>query len=338
MKHALVLAPFAEPELVRLRKSLRVTYESWLDTRRLYDPEELARRLRDEHVAYLVVEGDFVFDDVMEQAADLQLIGVCRNGLNHIDLDAATERGILVVNAPGRNSIAVAELTVGLVLSIARRIPQADAFIKAGRWDDPVSGYLGFRGVELAGKTAGIVGLGAIGRMVAQRLAAFDMRLIAHDPFIAHDRLGDLPVKLLPLNDVLTRADYLLIHAPANEATMGLIGQPQLARMKRSAYLINASAPGVVNEEALTEAFQSHRIAGAALDVFEGQPLPESSPLLALPNIVLTPHIGGATIETVERQSAMIAEDILLTLAGKRPVRLVNQNAWEKRSRTAKDD
>ncbi|MBI3744502.1 MAG: phosphoglycerate dehydrogenase, partial [Chloroflexi bacterium] len=246
-------------------------------------------------------------------------------------LDAATERGILVVNAPGRNSIAVAELTVGLMLSLARRIPQADAFIKTGRWDDPVGGYLGFRGVELAGKTAGIVGLGAIGRMVAQRLAAFDMRLAAHDPYIARDRLGGLPVELLPLDDVLARADYLLVHVPASEATMGMIGEAQLARMKRSACLINASAPGVVNEEALTAALQAHRIAGAALDVFEGQPLPESSPLPTLPNVVLTPHIGGSTLETIDRQSAMIAEDILLTVAGKRPVRLVNAAAWDRR-------
>ncbi len=341
MKHALVLAPFAPAELARLRRSLRVTYESWLDTGRICDPDELARRLGDEQVSFLVVEGDFVFEEAMAAAPGLELIGICRNALNHVDVEAASKRGILVVNAPGRNAVAVAELTVGLMLALARHIPQADRYVKSGQWNDPVGGYLHYRGAELAGKTAGIIGLGAIGRMVARRLAAMDMRLMAHDPYVTPDQLGGLQAALAGLDDLLAQADFVLVHVPASESTMGMLGAAQLARMKPTACLVNASAPGVVQEEALARALGERRIAGAALDVFEGHPLPESSPLRALDNVVLTPHIGGSTQETIERQSAMMAEDILLVLAGEPPKRLVNPQAWQARQgrqRTGRPD
>ena len=328
MKHALVLAPFDGDCLVRLRQRLRVTHESWLETGALHDPDVLARRLRDERTSYLIVEADFVFEEVMEQAPLLELIGVCRNALNHIDLNAATQRGILVVNAPGRNAIAVAELTIGLMLGLARPIAAAHRHIVEQRWQDPVAGYTHFRGEELAGKTAGIIGLGAIGRLVAQRLRAFDMRVIAHDPFVSTEQAAQNGVSLTDLDRLLADSDYLLIHAAATEATMGLIGETQMARMKPTARLINTSAAGVVDEQALIAALTAHRIAGAALDVFEGQPLPESSPFLRMDNVLLTPHIGGATAETVQRQSAMISDDILLALDGKQPRRLVNAAAW----------
>ena len=328
MKHALILAPFDGDCLARLRQSLRVTYESWLDTGALHDPGVLARRLRDEQISYLVVEADFVFEDVMEEAPLLEMIGVCRNALNHIDLDAATQRGILVVNAPGRNALAVAELAIALMLGLARPIGAAHRHIAERQWQDPVAGYTQFRGVEIAGKTAGIIGLGAIGRLVAQRLRAFDMRVIAHDPFASAPRAAELGAMLTDLDSLLATSDYVLIHAAATEATMGLIGATQLARMKPTARLINTSAAGVVDEQALIVALSAHRIAGAALDVFEGQPLPESSPLLALDNVLLTPHMGGATAETVQRQSAMISEDILLALDGKQPRHLVKSAAW----------
>jgi phosphoglycerate dehydrogenase-like enzyme len=167
--------------------------------------------------------------------------------------------------------------------------------------------------------------------MVARRLAAMEMRLMAHDPYVTRDRLGGLPVTLAGLDDLLAQADFVPVHVPASESTMGMLGAAQLARMKPTAYLVNASAPGVVQEEALAKALAERRIAGAALDVFEGHPLPESSPLRALDNVVLTPHIGGSTRETIERQSAMMAEDILLVLQGKPPKRLVNPQAWQVR-------
>ena len=331
MKHALILAPFDDEGLTTLRKDVRVTYESWLDSQELQDPEVLGRRLHDDAVNFLVVEGDFVFAEVMEEAPELELIGVCRNALNHVDVDAATERGILVVNVPGRNAIAVAELTLGVMLALARRIPQADVYVKAGRWEDPVSGYREFRGGELHGKQAGIVGLGAIGRMVAERLRALGMTVVAHDPYLSPEAAASLGVEMADLNEVLARSDYLLLHVPADESTIGMIAKAELASMKPTAYLINTSAPGVVAEDDLIEALASRVIAGAALDVFEGQPLPESSPLRRMDNVVLTPHIGGSTRETIARQSAMIAEDIGRAPRGQRPVRLVNPDAWAAR-------
>ncbi len=336
MKHVLILAPFARSQVLRLGKEMRVTYENWLEAGRIYDPEELAQRLVKERVTSIVIEADFVFDEVFEAAKELELVGVCRNALNHVDVDSATARGVLVVNAPGRNSVAVAEMTVGMMLSLARRIPQADAYVKGGGWDDPVSGYRRFRGTEIAGKTAGVVGLGAIGRLVAKRLAGMEMRLLAYDPFLDARLAASLGIQLTTLDDLLARADYVLVHAPANDHTMGMIGATELKRMKPSAYLINPSAPGVVDEAALIQALQSKQLAGAALDVFDGHPLPEHSPLRGLENVVLTPHIGGATEETVERQSEMVAEDILLVLQGKAPKRLVNPAVLQAASLRAK--
>ncbi len=332
MKGALILAPFADEELARLRESLSVTHESWLQTERLYDPEELGVRLREEDVGFLVVEADFVFEETFEIAPGLEMVGICRNALNHVDLDAATARGVLVVNAPGRNSVAVAEHTLGMMLALARHIPQAHRFVSDGAWTDPVGGYSKFQGTELAGKTAGIVGLGAIGRLVAQRLVAMGMQVIAHDPYVAPEDATAAGAESVALDDLLARADFVLIHTPATESTMGLIEGDALALMKPTGRLINPSAPGVVDEEALADALQKGRIAGAALDVFEGHPLPENSRLRSLDNVVLTPHIGGATSETVDRQSRMIADDILLVLRGQQPVHLVNPEAWTARA------
>ena len=222
---------------------------------------------------------------------------------------------------------------MGLLLALSRRIPQADAYVKQGRWEDPVSGYRSFRGSELAGKTAGILGLGAIGREVARRVGAMDMRLLAHDPYVNSEQAAAIGVTLTGLDTVLAEADYLLVHVPAGDGTLGMIGERQLRSMRPTSALVNTSAAGVVDEAALARALKEGWIAAAALDVLEGQPLPGSSPLLRLDNVILTPHIGGATLETVERQSAMIAEDIALVLEGRRPVRLVNPDVWERRRR-----
>ena len=307
---ALVLAPFDAAGLDRLRAGgLDVTYESWLDTGELCDPEELGRRLDAEGKGYVVVEADFVFEETMDLAPGLKLVGICRNALNHVDIDAATDRGVLVVNTPGRNGAAVAELTVGLMLGLARRFPAADAWVHGRKWSDPAAGYAEFRGAEIQGKTVGIIGLGAIGRMVAERLSGFGADLAAADPYVDAKAAARLGVRLMPLEELLAVSDYVLVHVPPGESTLGLIGERALDAMKRTAFLVNVSA----------------------LDVFDGHPLPESSPLLDLDNVILTPHIGGSTHETIERQSAMIVEDILRVEAGERPERLVNSAAWDRR-------
>ena len=183
--HALVLAPFSTSELKRLRERLNVTYQSWMETRRLLDPDELVTRIADEKIDVLVIETDFVFDEVFEEAKTLQLVGICRNAINHVDVDAATEHGVLVVNTPGRNAQAVAEHTLGLMLALARKIHSGHAYVASRGWDSPVEPYISMRGVELAGRTLGVVGLGAIGKRLARIGVALGMRVMAYDPYVA---------------------------------------------------------------------------------------------------------------------------------------------------------
>jgi D-3-phosphoglycerate dehydrogenase len=321
---ALILAPFAERYLQRLRRSLEVTYDSWTESRRLHSPDELAARLRQEDASILVLEADFVFDEVFDAAPGLRLVAVCRNAFNQVDVDAATERGILVVHTPGRNAAAVAEHTLALMLALARHMVSAHRLVVEGRWRDPMEPYLTFQGQELAGSVVGIVGLGHIGREVAVRLRALGARVLAYDPYVPSRRMEGVGVTSVGLPELMRRSDFVTIHAVLTEESEGLVNEALLHLMKPQAYLVNTGAAAVVDQVALVRCLEERRIAGAALDVFEGQPLPASSPYLKLDNVILTPHIGGATRETVTRHSRMITEDIERFLRGLPPRRLVN--------------
>lgn len=324
---ALILAPFADASLARLRRLGDVTYESWLETGRIYDPDALGERLAQSGVDVLVVEADFVFEEVFELASALRLVGVCRNSLNQVDLESATEHGVVVTHARGRNTNAVAEMTLGLMLSLARQIPRAHALVAGGGWRDPVAGYRLLRGAEMAGSTVGVVGFGQIGRAVAEKCIALGARVLAYDPLVPERAIraaGAAPASLI---DVARRSRWVTLHVPANEGTARLIDAAFLQAMRPDAFLINTSAGPVVDSDALVDALAAGRIMGAALDVFDGHPLPLSSPLLAAPNLLLTPHIGGATAETVARQSKMMVREVERLLAG-RPLRFaVNPEA-----------
>jgi D-3-phosphoglycerate dehydrogenase len=313
---ALILAPFDEVSLARLRALGDVAYESWLETRTLRDPDELGERLAREGVDVLVIEADFVFEEVFERAPGLRLVGVCRNALNQVDLESAAEHGVLVTHAPGRNTNAVAEMTLALMLAISRRIVPAHQLVAGGGWRDPATGYLLMRGREIAGSTVGVVGFGQIGREVARRCIALGARVVVHDPLVPARDVQALGCKSVALRELAERSDFVTLHVPENDATYRMIDAAFLTAMKRDAYLINTSVGAVVDTSALVDALESSRIAGAALDVFEGQPLPISSPLLSAPNVILTPHIGGATAETVERHSRIITEEIERMVAG----------------------
>jgi len=321
---ALILAPFAERSLARLRRSVDVTHESWLATNRLYDPAELGARLAAERIDALIVEADFVFEEVFEAAPGLGLVGVCRNALSQVDLDSATEHGVPVVHAPGRNTDAVAEMTLALMLALARHLPQADRLVHGAGWRDPALGYRLFRGREIAGSTVGIVGMGQIGREVARKCAALGARVLAHDPYVRADVMRRLDATPATLARLAGASDFVTLHVPEAEATHHLVDDAFLRRMKAGAYLVNTGAGGCVDPIALARALEEERIAGAALDVFEGQPLPSSSPLCSAPNLILTPHIGGATAETVERHSRMMTDAIERLVAGKPPRHVVN--------------
>ena len=323
---ALILAPFSGTYLARLRRSIDVVYESWIETNTLQDPDQLGARLAAEDISVLIVEADFVFEEVFDAAPGLRLVGICRNALNQVDIESATAHGVAVTHAPGRNTNAVAEMTLGLMFSLARRIPQADRLVTGAGWRDPTIGYRLFRGTEIAGSTVGVVGFGQIGREVARKCVALGARVLVHDPFVAGRQVravGAVPVELRRLT---AASDFITLHVPDNEATHRLVGAAFLARMKAGAFLVNTGAGSCVDPSALAAALEAGAIAGAALDVFDGHPLPATSPLISAPNVILTPHIAGATAQTVDRHSRMMTGEIERLLAGK-PLRyVVNPN------------
>lgn len=321
---ALILAPFAPRQLDRLRQRLDVIYESWLNTNRLQDPEELGARLASQRIDVVIVEADFLFEEVFDAAPALKLAGICRNALNQVDLDSASRHGIPVVHAPGRNTNAVAEMVLALMLALARRVPQANTLVSGGAWRDPALGYRAFRGREIAGSRIGVVGFGQIGREVARKSVALGARVAVHDPYVPQRQvlaLGAVPAKL---NRLAATSDFITLHLPENEATHHLVDAKFLGQMRSGAYLINTGGGSSVDTAALAEALDARAIAGAALDVFETQPLPVSSPLFTAPNVILTPHIGGATAETIERHSRMMTSEIERVLDGKPPRHVAN--------------
>ena len=326
MRRVLILAPFSADALDRLRRRARVDHESWLDKRRLYAPDELAERIRRDGVGCLVVEPDFVFDEVFECAPALGFVGVCRGSVSSVDVEAATRSGVLVVNTPGRNARAVAEHTLGLMLALARRIVEGHNYVARGRWQNPFEPYVAMRGAELGCKTLGIVGLGAIGRELAHVCAALGMEVTAYDPYADDPPPG---VRMLGLGELMARADFVCVHAPATRETRGLLSAEMLALMKPTAFLVSAADPSVVAREPLVDALRTRRIAGAAFDVFETHPVAPDNPLLSLENVILSPHVGGATAETVERHSRIMADDLLRYWSGERPLNLVNPEAWQ---------
>ena len=330
----LVLAPMTEKALTCLRSLMPVTYESWTETRALSDPEVLARRLDAEGFSILVVEADFLPEELFQQASGLRLVVVCRGNLGHVDLAAATQRGVAVVNTPGRNAQAVAELTMGLMLTLARGITKMDTYTREGWWRSPVEPYVSMhmRAGELAGKTLGILGLGNVGSLVAGLARAFDMRVIAYDPNLDPSLTTSPAVPMAnTVTELAEQSDYISLHVPDVPGTHKLLSWPVIQAVKPGCRIINTSSYPAVDEEALLEALRSGRVGGAAFDVFNTHPLAPNSPLLHLDNVVLTPHIGGATLETVVRHSQMIVEDISTFVQGGMPKRLVNQEVWDRR-------
>jgi D-3-phosphoglycerate dehydrogenase len=259
----------------------------------------------------LIVRSATMVDAVM-LAAGKQLVVVARAGvgLDNIDVEAATKQGVMVVNAPQSNVLSAAEHTMALILSIARNVPQAHSALTAGRWERSK-----WEGIELAGKTLGILGLGRIGTLVAQRARAFDMRLVAYDPYVSAERGRELGVEMTTLERVVEQADVLTIHLPKNKETTGIINADMLKRAKRSLRIVNVARGGIADEADLAEALRNGTIAGAALDVFTKEPVTDS-PLFGLGNIVVTPHLGASTREAQDRAGEVVADMVQLALNG----------------------
>ena len=252
-----------------------------------------------------------VTDALMSSAPQLRVVGRAGVGVDNIDVPGATARGIVVMNAPDGNTITTAEHTMALLIALARSVPQANSSLRAGLWERK-----SFVGVELQGKTLGIIGLGRIGRAVASRARAFGMTSVAYDPFIAPEQARDLDIEVAPLEEVFARADFLTVHTPLTNETRGIVGREAFSRMKRGVRIINCARGGLVDEAALAEALAEGIVSGAALDVFEKEPPPADHPLLALPQVIATPHLGASTTEAQEGVAFTVAEqmrDYLLT-------------------------
>ena len=264
-----------------------------------------------EYDALVVRSGTKVTARVIEATKHMQIIGRAGVGVDNIDVEAATQRGILVVNAPDGNSIAAAEHAIALMFALARNIPQAHASLSAGKWERKK-----FMGVEVTGKTLGVVGMGRIGRHVAQRARGLDMQVVVYDPYISGDLAEQVGVEVCELDELLAQADFVTIHVPKAPSTIGLIGERELALMKPSARLINCARGGIVDELALVKALDAGQLAEAALDVFSAEPLPPDSPLIGHPKIVLTPHLGASTKEAQVAVAYDVAQQVVEVLGG----------------------
>lgn len=260
--------------------------------------------------AILIRSATHMDAEAIAAGTKLKVVARAGVGLDNVDIKAATEAGVMVVNAPTSNIISAAELTVGHILSLARHIPAAHASLAAGAWKRSA-----YTGVELFEKTVGIIGLGRIGALITARLQAFGVNVVAYDPYVTSARAQQLGVTLLSLDELLAQSDFITIHMPKTPETTGMISTDQLALMKPTAFIINVARGGLIDEDALYAALKSKRIAGAGLDVFVSEP-PTGSPLLELDNVVLTPHLGASTDEAQEKAGVSVARSVRLALDG----------------------
>ncbi|MGH3134067.1 MAG: phosphoglycerate dehydrogenase [Gaiellaceae bacterium] len=300
MPRVLVREPIAESGLELLRRRFDVVedFESELES------------IIGDFDAIVVRSATQLDAGLIERAGRLRVIGRAGVGVDNVDVDAATRRGIVVANAPEATVVSAAEHTIALLLAVARNVPQAHAALAAGRWERGR-----FAGIELAGKTLGVLGLGRIGWQVARRALALGMRVVAYDPFVALDRFRELGVEpAATLEDVYGEADVITLHLPLNDETRGLVGADAFARMRDGVRIVNAARGGLLDEDALAAAIRSGKVAGAALDVFESEPY--VGPLLALEQVVVTPHLAGSTTEAQDRAGLIIAEQVAAALDG----------------------
>lgn len=267
-------------------------------------PEELAEELADAD-GVIVRSATKITAELMDKARRLRVIGRAGVGVDNIDVRAATERGIVVMNAPDGNTITTAEHAVALLVSMARNIPQADATLRGGKWDKK-----SFVGVELNGKTLGVIGLGRIGKHVAGIARGFGMRIIAYDPFISEEQAAEMGISVGSLDQLFAGSDFITIHTPVTDETRNMIGRDAFSKMKEGVRIVNCARGGLIDEDALVEAVESGKVAGAALDVYEIEPLPEDSKLLGHPKIITTPHLGASTTEAQEGVALTVAEQM----------------------------
>ena len=315
MARILVTEEIAEGGLERLRAA---GHEVVVEL----DLSKLLEAVKGSH-ALIIRSATQVTAQVLEAGSELMVVGRAGIGLDNVDTAEATRRGVMVVNAPQSNIVSAAEHTMALLLAQARNVPQAHAALVAGRWERSK-----WEGVELLDKTLAVIGLGRIGKLVADRAKAFGMRLVAYDPFVSADRAKQMGVELLPLDQAVAEADFLTVHLPKTKETTGLINRDLLLKAKPTLRVINVARGGIVDEAALAECVKDGIIAGAALDVFATEPT-TASPLFELDSVVVTPHLGASTREAQDKAGDTIADMVLLALAGEFVPFAVNVDAAE---------
>ena len=316
MARILVVEPVAQPGL----DALSAAHDS--EVRLGLSRAELLDALRDDGGwdALVVRSQTRVDAELLDAAAPrLSVVGVASVGIDRIDVEAATRAGVMIVNAPTGNTIAAAEHTMALMLALLRRVPDANASVQAGEWERSR-----YTGRELRGKTLGIIGLGKIGRAVARRVAGFEMRVLASDPYLTEEQVAEAGAKLVGMAELLHRSDVITVHTPLTAQTRHLLGRPQLEATKPGAFVLNVARGGIVDESALADALTSGHLAGAAVDVYSAEPMAADNPLRGAPNLVLTPHLGASTAEAQDRVGLEMAEQVLMALAGVTPPYAVN--------------
>ncbi len=267
--------------------------------------EELLETIKDVD-AIIIRSATKMTAEVIEAAKNLKLIARAGTGLDNVDIEAANRRGIVVMNCPGGNTVSAAEHTLSMMLSLARNIPQATASMKAGKWEKKK-----FMGREITGKTLGIIGLGRIGSVVADRAKGLKMRVIAYDPYVNPDQAARMGIEVMSLDELLPQADFITVHVPLTKETRGFINKEVFDKMKDGVMFIHCARGGIVKEDDLYEALKAGKVAGAALDVFEQEPPPEGYPLLQLDNVICTPHLGASTIEAQKNVALAIASQVV---------------------------
>jgi D-3-phosphoglycerate dehydrogenase / 2-oxoglutarate reductase len=326
----LVLAPFDPAELARLRAGHEVAYESWIEQRRMLSPDDLAARLLRDGFDAVVVEAEFVTRDVIEAVPGLGVIASARGRPVNVDVAAATEHGRVVLQTPGRNAESVADLCMAMILDRARHLSAAAEAVRRGEWSFGLDAgalvpYIRFRGIELGGRTLGLLGFGAVARAVARRALAFGMRVIAFDPYCDDAAFAAAVVQRVATLDELLRASQVLsVHVEQTAETLGMLDAARLRLLPRGAIFVNTARARVADQDALVGMLRDGHLAAVALDVFSPEPVPSAHPILQEPGALVLPHIGGATEDAVRHHSAMIREDMERLARGERPLHCAN--------------
>jgi D-3-phosphoglycerate dehydrogenase len=329
---ALITASISDDVLEELKSKLDITYESWRETGNIYfDIKEMIEKLKDYDI-FITVADDLKKPELFDNT-NLKLIGSCRGDPFNINLEAATKNNIPIIYTPQRNVVAVAEMTVGLILSLARNLTQLDKFLHSDDFevidfDDWIKCYNKFMGIELLGKTIGIIGFGQIGRRVAERIKPFGVELLVYDPYVS-DEIVENFGKKTDLDTLMKNSDFVTIHAVATNENDNLINEERINMMKNTAFLINLAKGSLVDYDFLYQALKNRTIAGAALDVFPLEPIDEDNEFLELENVIVLPHIGGNTIEVIHRQSKMLLDDIDTWLNKGIPAHVLNPEVFQ---------